>query len=124
MNKERSYPYREGHIGRAGFFALGPKWVIPPMLFTPPTKCQLSGTRYGSLKRSKPRGIARAKAVALMKRMLFVVAVAALDVRMGRLGAQRRAAGVPSEVVQLITSVGHVHASDGLLVGLRVWINI
>ena len=69
---------------------------------------QLSGTRYGSLKRSKPRGVARAKAVALMKRMLFVVAVVALDVRMGRVGAQRRAAGVPSEVVQLITGVGHV----------------
>ena len=43
-----------------------------------------------------------------MKRMLFVVAIVALDVRMGRVGAQRRAAGVPPEVVQLIIGVGHV----------------
>ncbi len=99
VNKERSYPYREGRI-----FRFGTKMGSHPC-FLP---LQLSGTRYGSLKRSNPRGVARAKAVALMKRMLFVVAVAALDVRMGRVGAQRRAAGVPSEVVQLITGVGHV----------------
>src|SRR5919202_98743 len=40
--------------------------------------------------------------------------VAALYVRVGCVGAQRRAAGVPAKVVQLVASIRHLHTPDDL----------
>ena len=40
--------------------------------------------------------------------------VAALDVRVRRVGAEGGAAGVPAEVVELVAGVGHLHAADDL----------
>ena len=78
------------------------------MLFTPPAKCQLSGIRYGSLKRSKPRGGCQSKGGSAYEAYAFCRCRSGARRADGGVGAQRRAAGVPSEVVQLITGVGHV----------------
>ena len=50
--------------------------------------------------------------------------VAALDVRVGRPRAQRRGAGVPAEVVQLVADVGHVEPADDLAVGRRAGLEV
>src|SRR5215210_3738088 len=47
-----------------------------------------------------------------------------LDVRVRSVGAQRRTARVPAEVVQLIPGVWQVHTPDDLAVGLRIRIDI
>ena len=43
--------------------------------------------------------------------------IAPLDVRMRRVGAQRRAAGVPAEVVQFVSGLRHVDPADKLGIG-------
>src|SRR5919202_1755974 len=50
--------------------------------------------------------------------------IPALYVRVGCVGAKRRAAGVPAEVVQLIAGSRHLHAPDDLTVSLRARIGI
>jgi hypothetical protein len=50
--------------------------------------------------------------------------VAALHVRMRRIRAQARAAGVPAEVMQLVARVGHVGLPDEPAVALRGWIEV
>ena len=45
--------------------------------------------------------------------------VAPLDVRVRRVRAEHRGAGVPAEVVQLVAGVGHLDLADELAVGAR-----
>ena len=47
-----------------------------------------------------------------------------LDVRMRRVRAERRAARVPSEVMQLVAGVGHLEASDHRREGRRVRVEV
>ena len=46
--------------------------------------------------------------------------VATLDMRMRRIGTKRGAAGVPTEVMQLIAKPWHLGAADYCAVGLRL----
>ena len=50
--------------------------------------------------------------------------VAALDVRMRRVGAKAGAAGVPSEMVQFVADVGHVQLADQVAVATGCGIDI
>ena len=50
--------------------------------------------------------------------------VTALRVRVRGIGAKTSAAGVPAEVMQFITDIGHVHLSDEFAVGRRRWIYV
>ena len=50
--------------------------------------------------------------------------IAALDVRMRRIGAEARAAGVPSEMVQFVAGIGHVQLADQVAVSVRLRIDV
>jgi hypothetical protein len=50
--------------------------------------------------------------------------VAALDVRMGRVRAQRRAAGVPAVVMQFVADVRDLGAANHLAEGGRAGVNV
>jgi hypothetical protein len=50
--------------------------------------------------------------------------VAALDVRVGRVGAKVRAAGVPAEVVQLVVAVRKIHLADEPAVAAGVGVDV
>jgi len=50
--------------------------------------------------------------------------VTPFDVRMRRIWAKRRAARIPTEVVQLIAKLWHLHFADALPIRPRLRINI
>src|SRR6516164_1610576 len=50
--------------------------------------------------------------------------IAPLDVRMGQVRAQARRARVPTEVVELVTGVRHVHLADDVGIRCRAWIDV
>ena len=50
--------------------------------------------------------------------------VPAFDVRMGRIRAEARAAGVPSEVMQLVARARHGHPADDLRIGRRLRVDV
>ena len=50
--------------------------------------------------------------------------VAPLDVRVRRVRAEHRGAGVPAEVVQLVAGVGHLDFADELAVGARGGVDV